>query len=133
MGNWGENLDYRAKALKEYEVRFSIHFLKIFFDVDRILDSVLKITDKHPKDSFMKLWAGNMLGVFLVFLASFRYFALPMTVVFIFYMISLIRVYMGWRKCRYSRIQFWLMSILTMTISLAVAEYFHYILDTKIL
>ena len=81
----------------------------------------------------MKLWAGNMVGMFLVFLLSFRFFALEMFAVFAFYMLSLIRVYMGWRSYRYSRAEFILMSLCTMAGSFTIAKVFHYVLDTIIL
>ena len=132
-GDWGEHLDYRAKNLREYKGRFTINCFKIFFDVDRISENTLEVTDKHPKDCFMKLWAGNMVGMFLIFLLSFRFFALEMFGVFAFYLMSLIRVYMGWRSYKYSRIEFIFMSLCTMAGSFAVAKVFHYVLDTMIL
>ncbi|MCR5557239.1 MAG: hypothetical protein K6F75_06740 [Butyrivibrio sp.] len=103
------------------------------FDVDRISENTLDDSDKHPKDCFMKLWAGNMVGMFLFFLLSFRFFALGMFGVFAFYMMSLIRVYMGWRSYRYSRVKFILMSLCTMAGSFAAAKVFHYVLGMMIL
>ena len=133
MGDWGEKLDYRAKNLREYKTRFTINFFKIFFDVDRISESLLTVTDKHPKDCFTKLWAGNMVGMLLVFILSFRFLALEMFLVFAFYVMSLIRIYMGWRKYGYSRLQFWVMSIFTMTAAFAFAQCVHYVIDTMLL
>ena len=67
MGNWGEESDYEAQAIKEHVGRFTINFKKIFYDVDEISEKTLEVNDKHPKDSLLKLWAGTMVGLFIFF------------------------------------------------------------------
>ena len=68
MGNWGDDVDYEAMSIKDHKGRFTINFKKIFMDVDEIALKTLEITDKHPKDSLLKLWAGTMTGMFIFFL-----------------------------------------------------------------
>ena len=78
MGNWGEESDYEAKSIKDYNGRFTINFKKIFMDVDEISEKTLEITEKHPKDSLLKLLAGTLIGMFIFFLLSYQVFALVM-------------------------------------------------------
>lgn len=121
MGNWGEDLDYEAQAIKDHEGRFTMNFKKIFMDVDEISEKTLEVTDKHPKDSLLKLWAGTMAGMFVFFLFSYQVFALVMIPFIAFYLIALVRVYKCWKSFKYSGVQFWAMSIVTIIALVALA------------
>lgn len=114
MGNWGEDVDYEAKEIKDFEGRFTVNFKKIYMDVDEISEKTLEVTDKHPKDSLMKLWAGTMVGIFIFMLLSYQVFALVMIVFIAFYLIALFRISKCWREFKYNLPVFWLVSILTM-------------------
>lgn len=114
MGNWGEDVDYEAKEIKDFEGRFTVNFKKIYMDVDEISEKTLEVTDKHPKDSLMKLWAGTMVGIFIFMLLSYQVFALVMIVFIGFYLIALFRISKCWREFKYNLPVFWLVSILTM-------------------
>ncbi len=122
MGNWGDDTDFEVKALKDYEGRFTINFKKIFMDVDEISEKTLEVTDKHPKDSLMKLWAGTMAGMFIFFLFSYQVFALVMIPIIAFYLIALVRIYKCWKSFKYSAAQFWLMSIAAICALLVVSQ-----------
>ena len=41
MGNWGDESDFEAKSMQEYQGRFTINFKKIFVDVDEISEKTL--------------------------------------------------------------------------------------------
>lgn len=114
MGNWGEDVDYEAKEIKDFDGRFTVNFKKIYMDVDEISEKTLEVTDKHPKDSLMKLWAGTMVGIFIFMLLSYQVFALVMIVFIAFYLIALFRISKCWREFKYNLPVFWLVSILTM-------------------
>ncbi len=121
MGNWGEDLDYEAKGIKDYEGRFTLNFKKIYFDVDEISQKTLEVTDKHPKDSLMKLWAGTMLGMFIFFILSYQIMALVTLPFLAFYLMALVRIYKCWTSFKYSGTQFFVMSVIGIVVLLAVA------------
>ncbi len=133
MGNWGEELDYEAKAIKEYNGRFTVNFKKIFMDVDEISEKTLEVTDKHPKDSLMKLWAGTMVGMFVFFLLAYQVFALVMIPFIAFYLIALVRIFKCWISFKYNPVTFWIMSIIAMGGLFAVAQLIQRLLDGSLL
>ena len=116
MGNWGDDTDLEVKALKEHEGRFTINFKKIYYDVDDISEKTLEVTDKHPKDSLMKLWACPMVGMFIFFLLSYQVLALVTLPFLAFYLIGLFRIFKCWKGFKYNGVQFWLMSIAAMAV-----------------
>lgn len=129
MSNWGEDQDYEAKLIKDYQGRFTINFKKIYMDVDEISERTLEITDKHPKDSLMKLWAGTMVGLFMFFILSYHVFALFMIPIMAFYIIALVRIHKCWRSFHYNSVTFWLMSIVTMAASFALSRVIQKLLE----
>ena len=132
MGNWGDDQDYEAKLIKEHKGRFTMNFKKIFYDVDEISQKTLEVTDKHPKDSLLKLWAGTMAGIGVFFLFSYQSFALVMVPFIAFYLIALVRVYKCWKSFKYNAGLFWLMSIGTMLASFALAVVIQHFTVAKI-
>lgn len=114
MGNWGDDVDYEAKEIKDFHGRFTINFKKIFMDVDEISEKTLEVTDKHPKDSLLKLWAGTMVGMFIFMLLSYQVFSLVMIVFIAFYLIALFRIAKCWKEFKYNVLTFWIVSFLVM-------------------
>ena len=121
MGRWGDEIDEEAKAIEDYKGRFTVNFKKIFIDVDEISNRTLEVTDKHPKDSLLKLWAGTVTGIFIIALFSYRAFALMTVPIFAFYLIALIRVYKCWKSFKYKGLPFIGMSIVAVTAAVALA------------
>ena len=126
MGNWG--VDYEEEKLKDYEVRFTINFKKIYIDVDEVSEKTLEVNEKHPKDSLMKLWAGTMVGMFIFFLLSYQVLALATLPFLAFYLIALVRIGKCWKSFKYSSATFWLMSIAAMIAAFALAMAGQYII-----
>ena len=126
MGNWG--VDYEEEKLKDYEVRFTINFKKIYIDVDEVSEKTLEVNEKHPKDSLLKLWAGTMVGMFIFFLLSYQVLALATLPFLAFYLIALVRIGKCWKSFKYSAATFWLMSIAAMIVLFALAMAGQYII-----
>lgn len=105
-----------------------MNFKKIFYDVDEISQKTLEVTDKHPKDSLLKLWAGTMLGIGVFFLFSYQFFALVMVPFIAFYLIALVRIYKCWKSFKYNAVQFWGMSISAMIVLFAVSRLLQYVI-----
>ena len=133
MGNWGDNLDYEAQAIKDYEGRFTINFKKIYMDVDEISQKTLEVTDKHPKDSLLKLWAGSMTGIFIFFLFSYQVFALITIPFLAFYILGLFRIAKCWKSFKYSVAKFWGMSIIGILTVFAAAQILQRVLEKVLL
>ena len=132
MGNWGDDSDFEAKSMQEYQGRFTINFKKIFVDVDEISEKTLEITDKHPKDSLLKLLAGSLIGMFLFFLFSYQVFALVMVPFIAFYIIALFRIYKCWKSFNYNCIAYWLMSISGIGIAFAAAQLLQHLIGNAL-
>jgi asparagine N-glycosylation enzyme membrane subunit Stt3 len=116
MGNWGEDSDYEAQAIKEHVGRFTVNFKKIYYDVDEISEKTLEVTDTHPKDSLMKLWAGTMIGLFIFFCIAYQILAIVAVPFVAFYLIALFRIGKCWKSFKYSPAQFWGMSVVTILV-----------------
>ena len=116
MARWGEDVDYEAQQMKDFEGRFTINFKKIFNDVDEISQRTMEITDKHPKDSLMKAWAGTMVGMFILFLLAYQVFIVITIPFFVFYIIALLRIAKCWKSFRYSPVRFWVMTVGTVAV-----------------
>jgi len=122
MGNWGENLDYEAQEIKDYEGRFTVNFKKIYMDVDEISERTTEVTDTHPKDSLMKLWGGTMVGMLILFVCSYSYFSFVMLPFMAFYLVALFRISKCWKSFKYNVVQFWEMSIAALIIIFALSR-----------
>ncbi|MBR6256714.1 MAG: hypothetical protein IKR23_04975 [Lachnospiraceae bacterium] len=127
MGNWGDDTDYEVKALKDYEFPFTFNFKKIYINVDEVSERTLEVTDKHPKDSLMKLWAGTIVGFFIFMLFTYKLLALVMIPFFAFYLLALVRVYKCWKGFKYSGVQYWVMSIAALIAAFALSRVVQYL------
>ncbi len=121
MGNWGDESDPEVAELKEYKVRYTVNFKKIFVDVGEMSEHVLEVTDKHPKDDLMKLWAGAMTAYFVFFLLSYKILMIITLPFIVFYFIALVRIGSVWKSFKYKAWQYWLMTIGALIVIFAVA------------
>lgn len=133
MGNWGDDVDFEAKAIKDYEGRFTVNFKKIYMDVDEISEKTLEVTDKHPKDSLLKLWAGTMVGMFVFMIFAYQVFALVMIPFIAFYLIALFRIYKCWKNFKYNGATFWLMSVGAISVLFALSRVVQLVLENALL
>ncbi len=129
MGNWGDDVDYEAKAIKDHEGRFTVNFKKIYMDVDEISERTLEVTDKHPKDSLLKLWAGTMLGFFAFFMLSYQILALVTLPFIAFYLIALVRIAKCWKSFNYNTVSFWCMSVVSLAGLFALSRVVQFVLE----
>jgi hypothetical protein len=132
MGNWGDDVDFEAKAIKDYEGRFTVNFKKIYMDVDEISEKTLEVTDKHPKDSLLKLWAGTMVGMFVFMIFAYQVFALVMIPFIAFYLIALFRIYKCWKNFKYNGATFWLMSVGAIGVLFALSRVVQLVLENAL-
>ena len=133
MGNWGDDVDFEAKAIKDYEGRFTVNFKKIYMDVDEISEKTLEVTDKHPKDSLLKLWAGTMVGMFVFMIFAYQVFALVMIPFIAFYLIALFRIYKCWKNFKYNGATYWLMSVGAIGVLFALSRVVQLVLENALL
>ncbi len=128
MGRWGDDSDYEAQHLKDYEFRFTINFKKIYIDVDEVSQRTLEVTEKHPKDSLLKLWAGTMAGIFVFMLLCYKLLVLAALPFLFFYILALIRIYKCWVSFKYKSADFWLMSTITLIGLFALSRVVHFVI-----
>lgn len=121
MGNWGDESDPEVAEIKEYKVRYTVNFKKIFVDVGEMSEHVLEVTDKHPKDDLMKLWAGAMTAYFVFFLLSYKILMIITLPFIVFYFIALVRIGSVWKSFKYKAWQYWLMTIGALIVIFVVA------------
>ena len=121
MGNWGDDTDPEVAALKEFKVRFTINFKKIYTYVGELSETVLEVNEKHPKDSLMVLWAGTMTGLFIFFLFSYQITYLVTLPFMIFYFIAVTRIFSAWKSFRYSAVPYWLMTVTALICEFVIA------------
>lgn len=123
MGNWGDDTDPEVQALKEYDARFTINFKKLYIDVDELVETTMEINEKHPKDSLLKLWAGAMAGMFILFCLSYHVLIIATVVFMAFYLIAIFRIGKAWKGFNYKPWKYWLMTLGTLIASGAVAVF----------
>lgn len=111
MGNWGDETDPEVQELKEYQARFTVNFKKIYVDVDEIVQKTLTVTDKHPKDSLIMLWAGTMVGFAVLFGLSYQVLFIITIPFMAFYFMALMRIFKAWKTFHYNAATFWLMTV----------------------
>lgn len=121
MGNWGDDTDPEVQALKEYDARFTINFKKLYIDVDELVETTMEINEKHPKDSLLKLWAGAMTGMFILFCLSYHVLIIATVVFMAFYLIAIFRIGKAWKGFNYKPWKYWLMTLGALIASGAVA------------
>ena len=121
MGNWGDDTDPEVAALKEYNGRFTVNFKKIYIDVDELTERTLEITDKHPKDSLLKMWAGAMLGFFVLFMLSYQILLIISVPFMVFYLLAVIRIGKAWKGFKYNNTHYILMTVFTLLGLFAIA------------
>ena len=129
MGSWNNLTDYEAERIEDYRGRFTLNFKKIYMDVGEISEKTLEVTDRHPKDALLKLWAGTMAGMFIFFCFSYRFFALFMVPFHAFYLIALVRVFRCWKSFRYSALQFWGMSVAALAVLFVLSRLIQHALE----
>ena len=122
MGNWGDNVDYELQSMKEYKGRYTPSFIKIIYDVDEIAERTMEVTDKHPRNALLKLWAGAMTGFFVLFLFSYQVLFFITVPLLAFYLIALFKIFKCWRNFKYKGLPFWLMSIGTLAVLFVIAH-----------
>ena len=120
MGNWGDETDPEVQELKEYQGRFTVNFKKIYMDVDEIVQKTLTVTDKHPKDSLLKLWAGTMVGFAVLFGLSYQVLFIITVPFMAFYFMALVRIFKAWKTFRYKGVTFLLMTVVGLILAAAV-------------
>lgn len=129
MGNWGDDVDYEAKGIKDYEGRFTMNFKKIYMDVDEISERTLEVTQDHPRDSLDKLWFGAMAGIFIFMLFSYQILALVTLPFICFYLVAVVRIGKCWKSFKYSPAKYWIRTVVSLVVMLLASQLFLHQID----
>lgn len=124
MSAWGDELDEELKNKKELKVGFVVGFKSMNVLLERIEDETIESNEKHPKQELMKIWFGLMLVFLILFLFTYSVLALVTVFFYMIYGYVLFRMFKTWKRFKYSKLQFWLMTILTLAAECACTSMF---------
>lgn len=121
MGNWGDDIDEELKRNEKIKVGLLLSFKSMTLVLERFVQETRECDDKYPKNELLKIW-GSIMAIFAV-LFSFSYSVfMIVTVLFLgFYGYAFIQLAKAWSSFRYSKLQFWGMTLLAIAVDLAIA------------
>ena len=122
--NWGDDVDEELQARsEEFKPKFTINFKKMTFYIDRIVEETKEWDDKHPKDDLMKMWAGIMIMMFVLFMCSYNIMLIATVPFFGFYGYVLIQLSRTFKRFGYKRLPYWILTILSLAILFVISYY----------
>ena len=122
--NWGEDVDEELTGRQqEFKPKFTINFKKMTFYIDRIVEETKEWDEKHPKDYLMQIWAGAMLMLYVLFLCSYNVLIIATAIFIVFYGYILFQLGKAFKTFGYSRLKYWLMTIITLVILFTISYY----------
>ena len=124
MSTWGDEFDEELQNKKELKVGFVVGFKSMNVLLERIEDETTESNEKHPKRELMTIWLGLMLVFLILFLFTYNVLALVTVFFYIIYGYVLFRMFKTWKRFKYSKVQFWLMTILTLAAECAATSMF---------
>ena len=123
MSRWGDEFDEELQKKEEIKVGFMFSFKSMSHTVERLSEETREWDNKHPKIELMKMWANVML-VFAVLLSfSYSLFIAATGIFYFFYGYVLLQIYSTWKQFKYSRLQFWTMTVTVLIILVALAYF----------
>lgn len=121
MSRWGEEYDEELQNKKEVEVGIMIDFKSMCYVIERISDETGEWDAKHPKDKLMLIWWCVMAIFLILFTLSYNVIIIATAFFMIFYFFVLYRLSKAWKRFNYSRIQFWLLTIVGLVVDFVAA------------
>ena len=121
MGNWGDDIDEELKRSEKIKVGLLLSFKSMTLVLERLTLETREVDDKYPKNELLKIW-GSIMAIFAV-LFSFSYSVfMIVTVLFLgFYGYAFFQLAKAWNSFKYSKVQFWAMSLVGIAVDLGIA------------
>jgi hypothetical protein len=123
MGNWGDDIDEELKRNEKIKVGLLLSFKSMSLVIERLATETREVDDKYPKNELLKIW-GSIMAIFaLLFSFSYSIFMI-VTVLFLgFYGYAFFQLAKAWNSFKYSKLQFWGMTLLAIAVDLAIAVF----------
>lgn len=119
--SWGDEIDEELQQKRDYKVGFLVSFKSMINAINLITETQSEWDDKHPRDSFRRIWAGVMLMMFVFFALTYNVLAIA-TLPFIgFYFAVLIKLSKAYKNFGYKTTGFWWTTIGALIILCAAA------------
>ena len=114
MSAWDDKYNEDLQNKKELKVGFVVSFKSMQVLLEKIEDETGEWDEKHPKQELTILWLGLMFVFLILFLFTYSVLALVTVFFYMLYGYILVRMFKTWNRFKYSKVQFWLMTILTL-------------------
>lgn len=114
--SWGDEIDEELMQDTDIKVGFMINFKKIYLVIDQIIQETREANDKHPRDSFRKIWGGVMFMIFILAALSYNVLIIATLPFMLFYFYNLIQLSKAYKAFNYSRTKYWLTTIAALVI-----------------
>ncbi|MCQ2538061.1 MAG: hypothetical protein MJ124_06660 [Lachnospiraceae bacterium] len=120
-----DEYDYDAQYLKNHplKVGFCIGFKSMALLINRLVDETGEVTSKYPKSELLKLWGYDMGIFFFVFLITYKVLTLAALPFYFFYGFVLVKLFIAWKKFKYSLWQLLLMTLVAFSAEFALAAF----------
>lgn len=116
MSNWGDEFDEELKRDEKIEVGLMFSFKSMSHIIDRIINETREWDEKHPKKDLMKIWINVMIVFMVLFTFTYSVLAVATVVFYFFYGYVIIQLYGAWKRFKYSKGQYWCMTMITLIV-----------------
>ncbi len=116
MPNWGEEFDDELKNYDRPKAHFSLNFRYITHMLDRIDEETRDWNEKYPKSELMKLWGSVMALYFILVCLTYSVLIIVTGAFYVFNTYALFQLYGKWKRFKYSKGSFLLMTAIAMVI-----------------
>lgn len=130
--SWGDEVDEELQQKKEYKAKLPLSFKSMTNILNYIEETQREWDDKTPRDSFRRIWAGNMIMMLVFFCATYNVVALVSIPFMGFYFYVLIKLSKAYKHFGYKRGIYWFTTIVTLILLIGVAFVFQkYVLNLR--
>jgi len=120
MGNWGDDYEKVEEKDTKVKVKFMFSFKMMSIVINRISDETKEWDDNYPKKELLKILANIMVIFAFLFIFTYSFLVAATGIFFLFYAYALIQLFRAWKRFQYSRLVFWLYSIIGIAIAFGI-------------
>jgi len=120
MGNWGDDYEKVEEKDTKVKVKFMFSFKMMSIVINRISDETKEWDDNYPKKELLKILANIMVIFAFLFIFTYSFLVAATGIFFLFYAYALIQLFRAWKRFQYSRLVFWLYSIVGIAIAFGI-------------
>lgn len=124
MSNW-EKYDDEAKEQKQIDVGFRINFISMNNLLIQLDEQTGEWDEKYPKSELYKLWFTDMLMQALLLSLSNGIFMIITLPFLFFYIFVMNRIFKTWKRFKYKKSQFLLMTLGGFVVVVGIAYLVH--------